>query len=147
MNSTSDKVPNPVTTSPGRPSHPAGSAGRAGAVRRLLGALALCAAAATGACSSDLSPIKTLAVEAGYGPKPVAAPDFVANSRSKADPEFMPVGVSAPARPVRAKSAESQKALEAELEGARGRNESKGRAAESAGKATKPASALAQPAQ
>ena len=122
----------------------AGSAARRAAFRRGLGLLALCAAAATGACSSDLSPIKTLAVEAGYGPKPVAAPDFVANSRSTADPAFMPVGVSAPARPLRAKSVESPKALEAELEGARGRNESKGRAAESAGKATKPASASAQ---
>ena len=143
MTSTSDTVSKPGATFLGRPSNPAGSAGRASTARRLLGVLALCAAAATGACSSDLTPIKTLAVEAGYGPKPVAAPDFVANSRSKADPEFMPVGVSAPARPVRAKSVENQKALQAELEGARGRNESKGRAAESAGKATKPA----QPAQ
>ncbi|WP_279593143.1 MULTISPECIES: hypothetical protein [unclassified Methylobacterium] len=147
MTSTCDKVPDPGTTSPGRPSNPSGSAAQGIAFRRLLGTLALCAAAATGACSSDLSPIKTLAVEAGYGPKTVAAPDFVANSRPKGGTEFMPVGVSAPARPVRAKSAESQKALEAELEGARGRNESRGRAAESAGKATKPASAPAQPAQ
>lgn len=115
--------------------------------RGFLRVLALCAAAATAACSSDLTPIKTLAVEAGYGPKTVAAPDFVANSRPKGDPEFMPVGVSAPARSVRAKSAESQKSLEAELEGARGRNESKGRAAESAGKATKPARAPARPAE
>ncbi len=120
---------------------------RTGGSRRLRFALALGMAAATGACSSDLSPIKTLAVEAGYGPKAVAAPDFVTNSRPKGDSEFMPVGVSAPARTVRAKSAESQKTLQAELEGARGRNETKGRAAESAGKATKPAAAPPQPAQ
>lgn len=130
-----------------RPSIPTKTVSRAAASRRLLGAVALCAAAATGACSSDLSPIKTLAVEAGYGPKAVAAPDFVVNSRPKGEPEFMPVGVSAPKRSLRAKSVESQKSLEAELEGARGRNETKGRAAESAGKATKPASAPAQPAQ
>lgn len=99
------------------------------------------------ACSGDVSPIKTLAVEAGYGPKTVAAPDFVANSRPKGEQDFMPVGVSAPARPVRAKSVEGQKALEAELEGARGRNESRGRAAESAGRATKPAGAPARPAE
>ncbi|WP_375465994.1 hypothetical protein [uncultured Methylobacterium sp.] len=110
----------------------------------ILRSLALGAAAAVGACSGDVSPIRTLAVEAGYGPKTVAAPDFVTASRPKAAAAFMPVGVSAPPRPVRAKSAESQKALEAELEGARGRNESKGRAAESAGKATKPASVPAQ---
>lgn len=117
---------------------------RRGSHRIFLRTLALCAAAAAGACSSDLTPIKTLAVEAGYGPKSMAAPDFVAASRPQGRPEFLPVGVSAPARPVRAKSVEGQKTLEAELEGARGRNESKGRAAESAGKATKPASAQSQ---
>jgi hypothetical protein len=45
----------------------------------------------------------------------------------------MPVGVDAPKRPVRAKSVTGQKALEAELEGARGRNEARGRAAANAG--------------
>ncbi len=48
----------------------------------------------------------------------------------------MNVGVDAPRRATRAKSAEGQKTLEAELEGARGRNEARGRAAESAGKGT-----------
>lgn len=114
---------------------------RGGSRRIFLRTLALCAAGAAGACSSDLTPIKTLAVEAGYGPKSVAAPEFVAASRPQGTPEFLPVGVSAPARPVRAKSVEAQTTLEAELEGARGRNASRGRAAESAGRATRPASA------
>lgn len=86
------------------------------------------------ACSGDTA--RTLALDAGYGPKTVAAPDFVVESRSPQTPDFMNVGVDAPKRAVRPKSAESQKALEAELEGARGRNESRGRAAESAGKGT-----------
>ena len=86
------------------------------------------------ACSGDAA--RTLALDAGYGPKTVAAPDFVVESRSPQTPDFMNVGVDAPKRAVRPKSAESQKALEAELEGARGRNESRGRAAESAGKGT-----------
>ncbi|MDP4021494.1 hypothetical protein Q8W71_02570 [Methylobacterium sp. NEAU 140] len=89
--------------------------------------------AALGACSGDT--VRTLAVDAGYGPKTVAAPDFVRDSRG-AEPDFMAVGVDAPKRPVRAKSAEDQRALEAELEGARGRNEARGRAAESAGRGT-----------
>lgn len=105
---------------------------------------ALWAAAAVCACSSDLSAVRTLAVDAGYGPKAVAAPDFVEASRAKSPSAFMPVGVSAAPRPVRAKSVEGQKALEAELEGARGRNESRGRAAERAGRAAKPAGAPAQ---
>ncbi|KQT86575.1 hypothetical protein ASG60_15600 [Methylobacterium sp. Leaf469] len=87
-----------------------------------------------GACSSDLNPLK-----AAYQPGP-AAPAFVAEAR-KPGGDFLPVGVSAPARPIRAKSAEGTKALEAELEGARGRNEAQGRSAESAGRATRPASA------
>ncbi|SFL18605.1 hypothetical protein [Methylobacterium pseudosasicola] len=100
-------------------------------------------AAPLAACSGDA--VRTLATDAGYGPRVVAAPDFVTESRSKEAPAFMPVGVDAPKRPVRAKSSEGQKALEAELEGARGRNESRGRAAESAGRgaaaAIKPAPA------
>ncbi|MCJ2140461.1 hypothetical protein [Methylobacterium sp. E-066] len=98
------------------------------------------------ACSGDA--VRTLATDAGYGPRVVAAPDFVTESRGKEAPAFMPVGVDAPKRPVRAKSSEGQKALEAELEGARGRNESRGRAAESAGRGAaatiKPAPAAAQ---
>lgn len=76
--------------------------------------------------------------------KDVKAPDFVANSR-KSGGDFMPVGVSAPARPIRAKSSEGTKTLAAELEGARNSNEAKGRAAASAGKATTPAKPAPRP--
>ena len=113
--------------------------------RPALAILALLAAP-LGACSGDA--VRTLATDAGYGPRVVAAPDFVTESRSKEPAAFMPVGVDAPKRAVRAKSAEGQKVLEAELEGARGRNESRGRAAESAGRGAaatiKPAPAAAQ---
>jgi hypothetical protein len=88
-------------------------------------------AGSLGACSGDV--VRSLASDAGYGPRVVAAPDFVAESRSKAPPTYMPVGVDAPKRPVRAKSVTGQKELEAELENARGRNEARGRAAASAG--------------
>ena len=92
------------------------------------------------ACSGDLTPLRQAYSQVVPEPKPVAAPDFVAGSR-KPDGTFLPVGVSAPPRQVRAKSSEGTKALAAELEGARGANEAKGRAAESAGRATKPAAA------
>lgn len=85
-----------------------------------------------GACSGDT--VRTLAADAGYGPKKVDAPDFVTSSRPKETPEFMAVGVDAPRRSTRAKNAEGQRALEAELEGARGRNIARGHAAESAAK-------------
>ncbi|MGH1569864.1 hypothetical protein ACRAWG_03345 [Methylobacterium sp. P31] len=97
--------------------------GRAAVLAVLAGSLA--------ACSGDV--VRSLASDAGYGPRVVAAPDFVAESRGKERPDFMPVGVDAPKRPVRAKSVTGQKALEAELESARGRNEARGRAAASAG--------------
>ena len=105
-----------------------------------LTALAAAAVLATG-CSGDLSPLREAYMPAAAKPKAVDAPEFVADSRPKADGQFLPVGVSAPPRPVRAKSSEGTKALAAELEGARGANEAKGRAAESAGRATKPATA------
>ncbi|MGX5774659.1 hypothetical protein [Methylorubrum zatmanii] len=90
-------------------------------------------AASVGGCSSDVNPLKSAFVEAGYGPKAVDAPDFVAKSR-KSDADYMPVGESAPRRAVRARNAAGQSALQAELEGARSRNEVKGRAAEGAAK-------------
>ncbi|MCJ2069979.1 hypothetical protein MKK75_14435 [Methylobacterium sp. J-030] len=89
-------------------------------------------ASSLAACSGDV--VRSLASDAGYAPRVVAAPDFVTESRSKAQQDYMPVGVDAPKRPVRAKSVTGQKALEAELESARGRNETRGRAAASAGK-------------
>lgn len=85
-----------------------------------------------GACSGDT--VRTLAADAGYGPRKVDAPDFVTSTRPKDTPDFMAVGVDAPKRTIRAKNAESQKALESELENARGRNVARGRAAESAAK-------------
>lgn len=96
--------------------------------RHALCAVALLASALTAACSADTSPLR-LAEPARRNPE---TPDFVAATRRGGD--YLPVGVSAPQRPVRTKSAESQKALEAELEGARSRNEARGRAAEGASK-------------
>ena len=99
--------------------------------RNFLSALVLPALAwGLGACSGDV--VRTMAADAGYGPKTVNAPDFVTGSRPKDKPDFMAVGVDAPKRTVRAKNAEGQKALEAELEGARSRNVARGHAAESA---------------
>ncbi|MCJ2032207.1 hypothetical protein MKK50_22850 [Methylobacterium sp. J-043] len=107
-------------------------------VRRIVRAIAIAlpvfaAAAATGGCSADVNPLKAAMVGAGSGIKPVEAPDFVAQSR-KSDASYMPVGESAPRRAVRARNSAGQSALQAELEGARNRNESKGRAAEGAAK-------------
>lgn len=97
-------------------------------------ALALPVALAVAGCSSDVNPMKAAFLTAGYGPKETAAPEFVAGSR-KADAGFMPVGESAP-KTFRARNSEGLKALQAELEGARSRNEARGRAADGAARAT-----------
>ncbi|UMY16564.1 hypothetical protein MMB17_18010 [Methylobacterium organophilum] len=102
--------------------------------RRLATAAALLPiAAGLCACSSDVNPMKAAFVGAGHGPKEMQAPDFVANSRREGV-GYMPVGEDAPKRAIRARSSEGQKALAAELEGARSRNEARGKAAEGAGK-------------
>ncbi|MBX9933123.1 MAG: hypothetical protein K2Y56_16560 [Methylobacterium sp.] len=92
--------------------------------------LAVLAAHASG-CASDVSPLRAVYGQVSPQQTPVTAPDFVANSR-KPEGDFLPVGVSAPMRTVRPKSSEGTKALAVELEGARGANEAKGRAAQSA---------------
>ncbi|MEH3116739.1 MAG: hypothetical protein PGN25_03810 [Methylorubrum populi] len=94
---------------------------------------ALAAAASVGGCSGDVNPLKAAMVGTGSGIKPVEAPDFVAQSR-KGGADYMPVGESAPRRAVRARSAAGLNTLQSELEGARSRNEAKGRAAEGAAK-------------
>ncbi|GJD95994.1 hypothetical protein [Methylobacterium iners] len=98
----------------------------------------LAGALLTGGCASDVNPLRDAYVGAGMPSRQAKPADFVAESRTQASGEFLPVGVSAPQRPIRAKSSEGAKALEAELEGARSRNEAQGRAAASAGRAAAP---------
>lgn len=75
-------------------------------------------------CMGDANPVRDQLNAVGIGPKAVAAPDFVAQSRPK-DLDYVPVGTSAPPR-ARAKSAAEVKALEAELETARARAQARG---------------------
>jgi hypothetical protein len=89
---------------------------------------AVCALAlalpALGGCMSDANPVRDQLNAAGIGPKAVEAPDFVAGSRP-GSLDYVPVGTSAPPRS-RVRTAAEVKALEAELEAARGRNEARG---------------------
>ncbi|SFU94961.1 hypothetical protein SAMN02799631_03369 [Methylobacterium sp. 174MFSha1.1] len=101
----------------------------------LLAILPACLSA--GGCVLDGAGIRDAAKSAGFGPKEVAAPDFVKETR-RGGGEFLPVGVSAPPRETRAKSAAGVKQLEAELDASRQRNEAKGRDAAKVGGAVKP---------
>ncbi|WP_245442438.1 hypothetical protein [Methylobacterium terrae] len=100
-----------------------------------LALLSTCLAA--GGCVLDGASVRDAAKSAGFGPKEVAAPDFVAQSR-RGGGDFLPVGESAPPRETRAKSAAGVKALEADLDASRQRNEVKGRDAAKVGGAVKP---------
>jgi hypothetical protein len=84
-------------------------------------------------CSGDVNPMKEAFVGAGYGPKKIDAPDFVETSRRPGG-TYMPVGKDEPKRAIRARSSEAQRNLEADLEGARTRNEARGKTAEGAAK-------------
>lgn len=104
---------------------------------RLTAAAILLVGLATGGCVVDGASVRDAAKSAGFGPTEVAAPDFVTQSRRGAK-DFLPVGESAPPRETRAKSAAGVKALEAELDASRQRNEARGRDAARVGGAVKP---------
>lgn len=87
-------------------------------------AVSLAVSLGLGGCMGDANPVRDRLNAAGIGPRAVAAPDFVAQSRPAAL-DYVPVGTSAPPRD-RARSAAEVRALEAELEAARGRNEARG---------------------
>lgn len=74
------------------------------------------------ACASDINPVRDVFVGAGVGGAPKPAPDFVASTRP-GSVDYMPVGVSAPARAMPAKSAAEVEAAKARLEQARTANE------------------------
>lgn len=88
-------------------------------------ALALLGGTALAGCVGDANPVRDAVQSAGFGPRAVAAPDFVERSRPVA-PDYLPVGVSAPPRDAPLKSAAQVRALESDLEKARGRNEARG---------------------
>jgi len=90
---------------------------------------------ALGGCASDVNPVRDLFVSAGAGPGVVTRPDFVEASRP-ANVGYMPVGVSAPVRPVPKKTAEEVKKMEAELGATRAAHEA--RAAEARRLSTSP---------
>src|SRR5918998_1049962 len=69
-------------------------------------------------CSADTNPVRDVFVATGVGAKPKPAPEFVVNSRSETV-DYIPVGTSAPTRPIRGKTAAETKAAEAELDAAR----------------------------
>ena len=102
-------------------------------MRDCIRSLALCwMAAGLGACSADVNPVRDVAVATGIGPQPRTAPDFVAASRPQ-KLDYIPVGVSAPARPTAAKAQARVGAFEAEMEAVRAANDARAAEARAAG--------------
>jgi hypothetical protein len=111
--------------------------------RRL--AYALAVAAALGACSGDLNPMRDAAVATGIGAERRKGPDFVEKSRP-AELDYLPVGVTAPGRSTAAKPAARVKAVEAEMDAARAANEARGAEARKAGATPPPQAPSLRPA-
>lgn len=85
--------------------------------------------AALAACSGDRNAVRDLAMAAGItGGEPKPAPDFVSRTRS-AEPEYLPIGRDAPARPLRAKGSAAVADAEGDLARTRSTNEVRARQA------------------
>lgn len=98
------------------------------------------AALALAGCSADTNPVRDVFVATGIGAKPKPAPDFVVNSRSESV-DYIPVGVSAPDRPIRGKTVAETKAAEAELDAMRAAIEAKATEARQVGATPAPSPA------
>ncbi len=94
---------------------------------------AVMAAIPLAGCAGGKGFLREAGLEGNPARKELAAPEFVTASRRSQD-DFLPVGVSAPQRAVRARNEASRKALEAELEAAGRRNQARGKAAEGVAK-------------
>lgn len=101
--------------------------------------LALVPILSLAACADGSNPVRDLALATGVtGGEPRPAPDFVTRTRP-AEPDYTPVGVSAPPRRLRVKDKDKVAGAEAEMNELRTANESKAaRARRAAGEAAKP---------
>ncbi len=84
--------------------------------------VALMASLGLAGCAADVNPVRDMFVAVGAGGKPAPAPEFVAGSRP-ANLDYVPVGTTkaGPAKPAR--KPEEAKAVEAELDALRTRQE------------------------
>lgn len=94
--------------------------------------------ALAGGCSSDVNPVRDVFVATGVGAEPKKAEDFVVKSRPTGV-DYVPVGTSAPARAIPAKSVPFVKAAEAEMDALRTANETRAAETRQVGAAVQPA--------
>jgi hypothetical protein len=74
-----------------------------------------CSNAGDSAASGIKAPIRGVAEATGFATTTPEAKDFVKSSRNPAA-DYMPVGITPPARPLKAKNAEEVRAMESDLE-------------------------------
>jgi hypothetical protein len=96
------------------------------------------------AACGETNLVKDFTQGVGIGGEPRPAPDFVSRTRP-ANYEYLPVGESAPKRPIKAKDAAGLAKAEAEMDAARTRNEARGVAARNAASTTPPAEPVPAP--
>lgn len=94
---------------------------------RFHAAVLLCATSmALSGCAGDANLVRDAAIASGVtGGEPKPPPDFVSRTRAQSV-DYLPIGVSAPARALPAKDAAAVGGAEAEMDALRKRNEGRG---------------------
>jgi hypothetical protein len=109
-------------------------------IGRIIASTAWIAALAAGlAACGEANPVRDAAQSIGLAGRPSPPAPFVVESRDRAPTGFQPVGVDAPPRAARRKTAEEFRALESQLEADRQRLEAEAAAARQAGATPPPA--------
>jgi hypothetical protein len=94
-------------------------------------------AVAFGLVLSGCNPVRDVAIATGFGAKAPEAAPFVKESRSTAGGDYMPVGVKAPPRKLKARTKAEAEALQAQLDAQRQATEAAGASAQALGAAVK----------
>ncbi|MFC7400084.1 hypothetical protein ACFQU1_23055 [Chelatococcus sp. GCM10030263] len=99
--------------------------------------LRMVSAAAFGFVLSSCNPVRDVAVATGFGAKAPEPAPFVKESRGGVEGAYMPVGVKAPPRTLKARTKEEAEALQAQLDAQRQATEAAGASAQALGAAVK----------
>lgn len=77
-------------------------------------------------CTRDVNPVRDVFVSVGAGAKVPPAPDFVVESRTSNQGDYIPVGIRQPPRKYRARTPDEIKEVEGQLDAVRARTEAQG---------------------
>ncbi len=94
----------------------------------MLALASVAGALASAGCTRDVNPVRDAFVSVGAGAKVPEAPDFVVESRTSQQEEYIPIGIRPPPRKYRARTEEEIKKVEGQLDAAGARAGARGNA-------------------